>query len=242
MSKPVVPYADSELSKKEQVTDMFDKIAPQYDFLNHFLSLGVDLIWRKKAVKTLKGRGVKKLLDVATGTGDLAVAASKIDVDEIIGLDISKGMLKLAEKKIVRKGLSDKISFELGDSENLRFDDHTFDAATVAFGVRNFGDLEKGMSEIHRVLNTNGKFVVLEFSKPRVFPIKQIYHFYFKYLLPIMGKLFSQDPAAYEYLPESVQAFPEREEFISVLNKIGFKETTFKPLTFGICALYTGIK
>jgi len=179
---------------------------------------------------------------VATGTGDLAVAASKIDVEKIIGLDISQGMLKLAEKKIAKKGLSDKISFELGDSENLRFEDNTFDAVTVAFGVRNFGDLEKGMTEIYRVLETNGKFVVLEFAKPRVFPIKQIYHIYFKYLLPIMGKLFSQDPAAYEYLPESVQAFPEREEFISVLHKIGFKETTFKPLTFGICALYTGIK
>ena len=190
----------------------------------------------------MKGRRVNKLLDVATGTGDLAVAAAKIDVDEIIGLDISKGMLALAKKKIVRKKLSNKISFELGDSENLRFDDHTFDAATVAFGVRNFGDLEKGMSEIYRVLNKDGKFVVLEFAKPRIFPIKQIYHIYFKYVLPIMGKLFSQDPAAYEYLPESVQAFPEREEFISVLHKIGFRETTFKPLTFGICALYTGIK
>jgi demethylmenaquinone methyltransferase/2-methoxy-6-polyprenyl-1,4-benzoquinol methylase len=229
-------------SKKEQVASMFNNIAQHYDFLNHFLSFGIDKCWRKKAIKTAGSVNPKKILDIATGTGDLAFAALRLQPDEITGIDISEEMLAIANQKLKKRNTSTSIHFEKGDSENISFPDHTFDAATVAFGVRNFEDLDKGLSEIHRVLCMGGKLVVLEFSQPRNYLFKKLYYFYFFRILPFFGRLFSKDDRAYKYLPESVDAFPYGEKFLEHMTAAGFNCLTFKSLTFGIATLYTGIK
>jgi len=222
---------------------MFNNISKTYDFLNHFLSLGIDIIWRKKAINELKKDRPKLILDVATGTGDFAFEAlSILKPEKIIGVDISQGMLDVAKQKIEKRGLADKFEVKLGDSEKLPFDADDFDAVTVAYGVRNFENLETGLADIHRVLKPGGKAVILEFSKPKVFPIKQLYNFYFNYITPGIGKLFSKDARAYTYLPESVAAFPDGETFTALMDKVGFKHTKHRPLAFGICSIYTGIK
>lgn len=238
----VTPY-ESEAAKKEQVTSMFDKIAPFYDYLNRFLSLGIDVIWRKKAINMLKARDNTRILDVATGTADLAIeAVQKLKPKELIGMDISANMIKVGDKKILKKGLEDIMTLEVGDSENLRYESEYFNTVTASFGVRNFQNLEKGLSEMHRVLVNGGQMMILEFSKPKVFPIKQLFNAYFKYLLPVIGKIKSKDPKAYKYLYESVQAFPDYENFSNILKKVGFSKVTFKPLTFGICTIYLAEK
>ncbi|MEM9546723.1 MAG: bifunctional demethylmenaquinone methyltransferase/2-methoxy-6-polyprenyl-1,4-benzoquinol methylase UbiE [Bacteroidota bacterium] len=241
--KKVTPYDNVTDSKKTQVTTMFDKVAPYYDFLNRFLSLRIDVLWRKKALRMLAKSNPKKTLDIATGTADLAIMANKIwKPEHIIGLDISKEMLKVGQTKIDKKGLSSVISLERGDSENLRFDDESFDSIMAAFGVRNFENLEKGLSEMNRVLEKGGTCMILEFSRPRVFPLKQIFNTYFKYILPVIGKLTSKDPKAYEYLYESVQVFPDYDNFASILKKTGFVDVSYKPLSFGICTIYLAKK
>ncbi|MEQ9100037.1 MAG: bifunctional demethylmenaquinone methyltransferase/2-methoxy-6-polyprenyl-1,4-benzoquinol methylase UbiE [Imperialibacter sp.] len=238
----VVPYKEKEGSKKAQVAEMFNNISRRYDFLNHFLSLGIDIVWRKKAVRELKEIKPKQILDIATGTGDFAIEALSLKPDKVIGVDISEGMLAMGKKKIARMKLEDKVELQMGDSEKLLFDDNTFDAVIVAFGVRNFENLEKGLADMWRVLKPGGKVVVLEFSKPTRFPMKQLYSFYFKYILPIIGRMISKDRAAYTYLPESVKAFPDGVLFTNILDRVGFKKTICKPQTFGICSIYTGIK
>ncbi|WP_339791313.1 bifunctional demethylmenaquinone methyltransferase/2-methoxy-6-polyprenyl-1,4-benzoquinol methylase UbiE [uncultured Imperialibacter sp.] len=238
----VVPYKEKEGSKKAQVAEMFNNISRRYDFLNHFLSLGIDIVWRKKAVRELKEIKPKQILDIATGTGDFAIEALSLKPDKVIGVDISEGMLAMGKKKIARMELEDKVELQMGDSEKLLFDDNTFDAVIVAFGVRNFENLEKGLADMWRVLKPGGKVVVLEFSKPTRFPMKQLYSFYFKYILPIIGRMISKDRAAYTYLPESVKAFPDGVLFTNILDRVGFKKTICKPQTFGICSIYTGIK
>jgi demethylmenaquinone methyltransferase/2-methoxy-6-polyprenyl-1,4-benzoquinol methylase len=242
MNPQITPYSGPE-TKKEQVASMFNNISGTYDFLNHFLSLGIDIVWRKKAIKELLKDQPQKILDVATGTGDFAFESIKIlKPKQVIGVDISAGMLDVARKKINDRNLSEVFSVQLGDSEGLHFDDHTFDAITVAFGVRNYENLQKGLADMLRVLKPGGKVVILEFSKPRVFPIKQLYHFYFKYATPFFGGLFSKDKKAYAYLEESVQAFPDGNNFTALMEKVGYKNTKHRPLTFGISAIYTGIK
>jgi demethylmenaquinone methyltransferase/2-methoxy-6-polyprenyl-1,4-benzoquinol methylase len=242
MNQHVTPY-QTDSSKREQVAEMFNNISGTYDFLNHFLSLGIDIIWRKKAIKELKEIQPKVMLDVATGTGDFAFESIKIlQPKKIIGVDISEGMLAVAKKKIEERNLGDVFTVQLGDSEGLNFEDHTFDAITVAFGVRNYENLEKGLADMLRVLKPNGKIVILEFSKPKNFPIKQGYNFYFKYITPFFGRLFSKDKQAYTYLPESVAAFPDGKTFTALMEKVGYKNTKHRSLTFGISAIYTGIK
>jgi demethylmenaquinone methyltransferase / 2-methoxy-6-polyprenyl-1,4-benzoquinol methylase len=242
MSKEIKPYKSAHLSKKDEVAAMFNNISPKYDLLNHLLSLGIDIHWRKKAIRLLRDSKPKIILDVATGTGDFAIEALSLNPDKIIGLDISDGMLDIGRKKLGRKNLNSKIELENGDSENLRYGDNIFDAVIVAFGVRNFENLEAGLSGMHRVLKKNGRVVILEFSKPTVFPFRQLYNFYFKSILPIIGKMISRDNAAYTYLPESVQVFPQGSAFLDILKNIGFNQAKCIPLTFGICSIYTGIK
>ena len=222
---------------------MFNNISPTYDFLNHFLSLGIDIIWRKKAIGELKSIKPRIMLDVATGTGDFAFEAIKIlKPEKVIGVDISVGMLDVARKKIAERNLGSIFTVQTGDSEKLMFDDNHFDAITVAFGVRNYENLSKGLADMYRVLKPSGKIVILEFSKPKQFPVKQGYNFYFQHILPVFGKVFSKDSRAYTYLPESVAAFPDGEAFTKLMNEIGFKTTKHRSLTFGICSIYTGIK
>lgn len=242
MSKVVKPYTEEE-DKKSQVTKMFNKIAPFYDFLNHFLSLGIDRRWRKKAIAKLQGEHARKILDVATGTGDLAITANTIlDVDHITGVDISDEMLNVGRKKLTKKNLNDKIILLNGDSENLPFEDGEFDAAIVAFGVRNFQNLDKGLAEMRRVIKDGGKMVILEFTKPRFFLFKFGFNLYFKYILPTIGRLTSKDPKAYKYLYESVQAFPDYENFVQHMENVGLKNNEWESLSMGICAVYTGSK
>lgn len=238
----VVPYKEEKGTKKEQVATMFNNISKKYDFLNHFLSLGIDILWRKKAIRMLKNKQPKQMLDIATGTGDFAIEALKLNPDKVTGIDISEGMLSVGKEKIKEKGLSNKIELELGDSENLRFKDNTFDAYTVGFGVRNFENLEKGLSEMLRVLKPNGTAIILEFSKPKKFPIKQLYNFYFNKVLPGIGKIVSKDNAAYTYLPESVDAFPDGENFTNILTKLGYKNASATTLMFGIASIYKANK
>ena len=228
--------------KKQQVRSMFNNIAHRYDFLNHFLSAGIDYRWRKKAIKIIREKNPTTILDVATGTGDLAIAALKIHPNKITGIDIAEDMLAVGNIKLKEKDPNHIISLEKGDSENLRFEDKSFDAVMVAFGVRNFENLEKGLSEMYRVLNKGGQVMILEFSKPKAFPVKQLYAFYFKYILPSLGRMISGDQAAYTYLPESVSEFPDGENFLTILQNIGFKQVAHKSLTFGIASIYTGIK
>jgi demethylmenaquinone methyltransferase / 2-methoxy-6-polyprenyl-1,4-benzoquinol methylase len=239
----VVPYKDSSNSKKEQVADMFDSISGKYDFLNRLLSGGVDIYWRKKALGMIKDRKNHLVLDIATGTGDLAIEANKIlQVDKIIGVDISEGMLNVGKEKIKKLGLTEKIELQMGDSEKLLFNDNTFDTVIVSFGVRNFENLLKGLTDMCRVLKPGGTCLVVEFSKPANFPFKQFYWFYSTKILPIIGKLVSKDSSAYSYLPESVKAFPDGKAFLDVFEQAGFKETSVKTLTFGICSIYLGKK
>ena len=221
---------------------MFNNISGHYDFLNHFLSLGIDKAWRKRAIAMLKLHQPKYLLDVATGTGDFALEALSLNPEKIIGVDISEGMLDIARKKIERRKLSSKVEVLRGDSENLTFAENKFDAVTVGFGVRNFENLERGLSEIFRVMKPGAILVILEFSKPSKFPFKQVYNFYFKTILPKIGRLISKDKSAYTYLPESVQAFPDGIDFENILKEVGFKNTSCKSLTLGISAIYTGEK
>lgn len=243
MSENITPYQSQNATKKEQVATMFNNISGTYDFLNHFLSLGIDILWRKKAIKELKAIKPRIMLDVATGTGDFAFEAINIlQPEKIIGVDISEGMLDVARKKINERNLQHIFSVQMGDSEGLQFSDDHFDAITVAFGVRNYQNLEKGLADMYRVLKPEGKIVILEFSKPRAFPIKQGYNFYSNQVLPFFGKMFSKDKSAYTYLPESVAAFPDGDDFIKLMDKVGFKKSKDIRLSFGICAIYTGIK
>lgn len=238
----VVPYKDKQGSKKEQVASMFNNISGKYDFLNHFLSLGIDILWRKKAIRLLKKDQPKQILDIATGTGDFAIEALALNPDKVTGVDISEGMLAVGREKLKKRKLDSRIELLSGDSEGLLFTDNKFDAVIVAFGVRNFEHLEKGLADMYRVLKPGGKTVILEFSKPRSFPFKQLYQFYFRWILPSIGKVISKDQAAYTYLPESVQQFPDGKDFLTVLASVGFKQTQCIPLTFGISSIYVGVK
>ncbi len=243
MSEAVKPYQNDQDNKKKQVSRMFDRIAPYYDFLNRLLSLGIDTIWRKKAIRLLKDKQPQYILDVATGTADVAIeTVRQLKPKKIVGLDISPQMLDIGRKKIKKQQLDSIIELTDGDSENLPFEDNTFDAVTVAFGVRNFENLKKGLAEIHRVLKKDGQLMVLEFSKPRLFPFKQLFNGYFKYILPLIGRFTSKDPRAYQYLYESVQAFPDGNNFVEVLESIGFKSVKCKSLSLGICSIYLGDK
>jgi demethylmenaquinone methyltransferase/2-methoxy-6-polyprenyl-1,4-benzoquinol methylase len=238
----IKPYSNSLKGKKEQVAEMFDNIAPKYDFLNHFLSFGIDKIWRRKAIRLLMKYNPANILDVATGTGDFAIESLKTGAKKIVGVDISEEMLAVGRVKIEKLGLGNRIVLQQGDSEELKFSDNSFDAVTVAFGVRNFENLSKGIDEIFRVLKPGGIVCVLEFSKPRYFPVKQLYTFYSFYILPFLGRLFSNDKSAYRYLPESVEVFPDGEDFLAVLMKSGFTQTIQHRQTFGVATIYTGIK
>ena len=243
MNDQVKPYQDSNLSKKKQVEQMFDNISPKYDFLNHFLSFGIDKIWRNKTIKVVGENNPKYILDVATGTGDLAfVAQKKLNPNKIVGLDLSNGMLNVGRQKSKKRGLEKIIEFTQGDSEKLPFEDNLFDAVMVSFGVRNFENLIAGLSEINRVLKKDGKITVLEFSKPSTFPVKQAYGIYSKYLLPIFGAAISKDKSAYQYLPESVAAFPEGESFLRKLESAGFNSFFMKRLSGGIATIYSAKK
>jgi demethylmenaquinone methyltransferase/2-methoxy-6-polyprenyl-1,4-benzoquinol methylase len=239
----VLPYKEKETGKKEQVQEMFDNIAPQYDFLNRFLSVGIDILWRKRLISKIKGSHPKHILDIATGTADVALETVKqIRPEKVVGVDISPLMLEEGRKKIKMRHLESVIELLEGDSEKLPFAHNIFDAVTVAFGVRNFEHLEVGLAEIYRVLKPGAKVAVLEFSKPQYFPIKQLYGFYFRYVLPKVGKWVSKDSSAYTYLPESVQNFPQGKEFLLILEKIGFNNCECSPLTFGIASIYTATK
>jgi demethylmenaquinone methyltransferase/2-methoxy-6-polyprenyl-1,4-benzoquinol methylase len=238
----VKPYKSSNAGKKNQVAAMFDNIAAKYDFLNHFLSFGIDRLWRKRAIKIVQSVDHEIILDVATGTGDFAIEALKVNPEKIVGIDISEGMLNEGRKKIKKLGVEDKIELFLGDSEKLSFSNSTFDVITVAFGVRNFENLKTGLSEMHRVLKKDGTVCILEFSQPQKFPMKQLYSFYSFYILPFMGRLFSKDKSAYTYLPESVKDFPYGEDFRKILNDVGFLEVEECRLTFGVATIYCGKK
>lgn len=237
----VKPY-NTDNSKKEEVAEMFNNISPKYDFLNHLLSLGIDHLWRRKAIRMLKKEAPRRVIDLATGTGDFALAALKLNPDEIIGVDISEGMLEEGRKKVKKRGKEDIISMILGDSENLPFEDNEFDALTVGFGVRNYENLEKGLSDMLRVIKPGGTAIILEFSKPKKFPVKQFFRFYSKFIIPTIGKMVSKDNAAYEYLPESVAAFPEGEEFMDILRKVGYKNPTATLVSGGIATIYKAVK
>lgn len=238
----VKPYKEQTTAKKQQVAEMFNSISHRYDFLNHFLSLGIDILWRKKAVRLLKPYAPKVILDIATGTGDFAIECLNLNPDKIIGIDISEGMLQVGRKKLKSKALNHKIELLQGDSEKINFDDHTFDAITVAFGVRNFEHLEIGLKEMHRVLKPGGAAAILEFSKPSIFPLKQLYNFYFLKVLPSLGKKISNDSSAYTYLPESVQAFPDGQKMADIIKSCGFNEVKIYTLTGGIASIYFSIK
>lgn len=238
----IVPDAKSNLSKKDQVADMFNNIAGKYDFLNHTLSMGIDKGWRKKAIAEIGKVNPKIILDVATGTGDLAIAASELGPEKIIGIDIADQMLAVGRQKLKDQHLSDMISLQVGDSEALPFEDGHFDAITCAYGVRNFEHLEAGLKDMNRVLRKGGKVAILEFSRPKSFPVKQLYTFYFKYILPAFGKIVSKHSTAYAYLHESAMAFPEGKDFCKILERCGYKEAKARPLTFGITTLYTATK
>jgi len=229
--------------KKAAVELMFDSIAWRYDFLNHFLSFNFDRLWRRRAIKIIsKSYKSPNILDVATGTGDLAIAAMKLNPSKISGIDISRKMLEIGREKVGKKGFSGKIDLIPGDSEKIPFDDNHFDVAMVAFGVRNFSDPLKGLSEMRRVIRTGGMIMVLEFSKPSGFPIKPLYNFYFRNILPLFGRLFSKDKDAYRYLPDSVMKFPDNEEFLKLLIHAGCSDTHQVKLTGGVASIYTGIK
>jgi demethylmenaquinone methyltransferase/2-methoxy-6-polyprenyl-1,4-benzoquinol methylase len=234
----VKPYKEQQSGKKQQVAEMFNNISHKYDFLNHFLSLGIDILWRKKAVRLLKPYSPKQILDIATGTGDFAIECLSLNPDKIIGIDISDGMLEVGRQKLKNKAINHKIELHHGDSEKINFPDQSFDAITVAFGVRNFEHLEVGLTEMHRVLKPGGVVAILEFSKPAIFPLKQLYNFYFLKVLPALGKKISSDSSAYTYLPESVQAFPDGQKMADIIKSCGFNEVKIYSLTGGIASIY----
>ncbi|MBI3137311.1 MAG: bifunctional demethylmenaquinone methyltransferase/2-methoxy-6-polyprenyl-1,4-benzoquinol methylase UbiE [Sphingobacteriales bacterium] len=239
----IIPFKDSGKTKKEQVADMFDRIASRYDLMNRFLSARIDVRWRKKAIKLLKKDNPQQLLDVATGTADMALMAyALLKPAQITGIDISEGMLELGRKKIEKEGLTEHIRLQMGDAETIKFTDNTFDAVMVAFGVRNFENLEKGLSEIKRVLKPGGRLIVLEFSKPRRKAVKSLYNLYMGIVAPQVARWFRQNKEAYEYLNESANAFPDRQLFTDILKKVGYSDTEFQPLTLGICCIYSGKK
>jgi len=242
MSIKVKPYKNSDLSKKEQVTKMFNTISKEYDSLNRVISFGIDIKWRKKVVNIVANQQPDIILDIATGTGDLAINLTKTKATKIIGLDISEGMLDVGRQKIAKKRLENTIDMVIGDSEKLSFRDNTFDAITVAFGIRNFENLEKGLSEILRVLKPGGIFVILETSVPEKTPFKQGYKFYTKVILPVIGKLFSKDKVAYSYLSESASVFPYGGALNNILLKIGFINAKALPQTFGVASIYKAFK
>ena len=242
MSEKVKPYKNSNLTKKEQVTKMFDTISKEYDGLNRVISFGIDVKWRKKVVKIVGKNQPNSILDIATGTGDLAINLTKTNAEKIVGLDISEGMLEVGRSKITKRNLSETIEMVLGDSEELPFEDNSFDAITVAFGIRNFENLEQGLSEILRVLKPSGIFVILETSVPTKFPFKQGYNIYTKGIMPIIGKVFSRDKVAYSYLSESASIFPYGERLNNILSKIGFINPVAMPQTFGVATIYTATK
>ncbi|ANE50574.1 bifunctional demethylmenaquinone methyltransferase/2-methoxy-6-polyprenyl-1,4-benzoquinol methylase UbiE [Flavisolibacter tropicus] len=234
---------ESAGEKKQQVSEMFDQIAPRYDFMNRFLSVGIDVSWRIKAIKRFKKDNPKHLLDVATGTGDMAIRACKmLPVQKVTGIDISENMLSYGRQKVTKEGLVDRIELLSGDSEYIRFDGNTFDGVMVAFGVRNFQNLEKGLGEIYRVLKPGARLIVLEFSQPRIPGVRNLYNLYMGIIAPQMAKLFRQNKKAYQYLNESAKAFPDRGRFVSILKELGFAETSFTPLSLGICCIYMGKK
>ncbi|MCE1199466.1 MAG: bifunctional demethylmenaquinone methyltransferase/2-methoxy-6-polyprenyl-1,4-benzoquinol methylase UbiE [Marinilabiliales bacterium] len=238
----IKPYRDSDAGKKEQIASMFNSIAPKYDLLNHTLSFGIDHSWRKKAIRLIAGRKPALLLDVATGTGDFAIAALRSGAQKIIGIDISTEMIAVGKEKIRKLELQERIELKQGDSESIDFPADHFDCATVAFGVRNFENLGKGLSELHRVLKPGGSLCVLEFSKPRNPVVKWAYGFYSRYILPRLGRMVSGDKAAYTYLPESVEGFPDGKDFIAFMSGAGFVEIKEYRLTFGVATIYIGIK
>lgn len=240
--REVKPYRDSSAGKKEQIAAMFNSIAPKYDFLNHTLSFGIDKLWRRKAIRLVASRSPETILDVATGTGDFAIAALKSGARKITGIDISSEMVAVGQEKIRKMGLEEKIILTTGDSEDIQFPDDSFDVATVAFGVRNFENLARGLSELYRVLKPAGTLCVLEFSNPRHPLVRYVYRIYSKKLMPWFGRLVSGDKSAYTYLPESVQEFPDGEKFITFMKESGFVEITEFRLTFGIATIYIGIK
>lgn len=242
MKETVIPYKDREGGKKEQVAEMFDNISSKYDLLNRLLSMGIDKRWRKKAIRQLRESAPKKILDIATGTGDFAIESLNLHPSEVIGVDISEGMLEIGRKKLKKLNVAHIIKLQTGDSENLHFEENFFDAAIVAFGVRNFENLRVGLENIYRVVKPGGKAVILEFSMPEKFPMKQLYRFYSKHILPKIGKTVSKDTAAYSYLPESVEAFPYGKEFLNILEVVGFRSCKCIPLTFGICSIYVAEK
>lgn len=244
MGTKITPYTKPEnVAKKQQVEKMFDSIAHKYDFLNHLFTLGIDVLWRKRCIRLLRKNQPSTILDVATGTGDFAIEAIRMGLDaQVTGLDLSAGMLENGKEKIKKRRYEDKIEMIQGDSENLPFDDNSFDAYTVGFGVRNFENLDKGLREMHRVLKPNGTTVILELSKPKMFPIKQLFWIYFKFIMPTIGRIVSKDSAAYTYLPASVAAFPEGKEFLEKMEQAGFKELKQISLTGGIASIYTGKK
>lgn len=238
----VQPYCNTDLSKKEQVASMFDNIANRYDFLNHLLSLNIDKYWRNRAIKILKKYPSNKILDIATGTGDLAITLLKLNPEKVTGVDISSKMLEVGKRKVAKKKLQSLIDLQLGDAENLDFSDQSFNILTSAFGVRNFENLDKGLDEMFRVLQPGGVALILEFSKPIHFPFKQFYNFYFFNVLPFIGRIFSKDNSAYTYLPESVDAFPDGKEFLKKMRQAGFDNVVQKRLTFGVASIYIGEK
>jgi demethylmenaquinone methyltransferase / 2-methoxy-6-polyprenyl-1,4-benzoquinol methylase len=243
MGTTVVPYKEKDASKKEQISEMFDNISPKYDFLNHLLSGGIDFYWRRKAISMLKELAPKKILDIATGTGDLAIEANKqLKPEKIIGVDISEGMLEVGRQKMKKLGIDNVVEMQMGDSEKLLFEDNSFDAVIVSFGVRNFENLLKGLTDMCRVTRSGGTCMVVEFSNPTSFPFKQLFWFYSTTILPIIGRMVSKDSSAYAYLPESVKAFPAGEEFLAIYKQAGFKEVYAKTLTFGLCSIYIGKK
>lgn len=241
MSKPSIKPYNSLQSKKDQVKHMFNMIASKYDVLNHTLSLGMDYVWRKKAIKKILNNP-KEILDIATGTADFAISAAKYTDANITGIDISDQMICVGNKKVQQKKLNNRIKLSIEDSENLPFLDNSYDAITAGFGVRNFENLEKGLSEIYRVVKKDGYVVILEPSTPKVFPLKQIFSIYFQKILPFIGSLVSKDKSAYSYLPNSVKSFPDGVDFLEILNKQGFSKTNYHPLSFGIVSMYVAIK
>ena len=242
MSKKITPYTDSKLGKKEQVAQMFDTISKNYDGLNRVISFGIDVKWRKKVLQLVGQKNPKRILDIATGTGDLAIMMAELKPEKIVGLDISSGMLEVGTQKIASENLSNLIEMVLGDSEKIPFEDASFDAITVSFGVRNFENLEKGLKEIFRVLKPGGIFVVLETAVPTKTPFKQGYQLHSKFVLPLIGKLFSKDKTAYAYLSKSANAFPFGAAFNNILQKCGFIDTVALPVTFGVASIYTATK
>lgn len=238
----VKPYNRESSSKKEEVAEMFNNISGRYDFLNHFLSLGIDKAWRKKAIRELAEVKPERILDIATGTGDFAIAALKLNPKEVIGVDISQGMLDVGIEKMKKKAVDHIVQMRIGDSEELPFEEGYFDALTVGFGVRNYENLEKGLTDMLRVLRPGGKAVILEFSKPKKFPMKQLFGFYSKRIIPFLGKRISKDARAYAYLPESVEAFPEGKAFTDILEKIGYTDVKARLVSGGIATIYSGVK